>query len=209
MLAEKASFLIENLALYENIYENLFSTLFAFVETIEARDPYTKQHSTRVCSYAMAIAKNMGCSQEEIDELNVSGNLHDIGKIGIPDKILLKPGRLTDEEYEFIKKHPIIGSNIIAHVGMWTAELKIIKHHHERWDGEGYPDGLKATEVPLLSRILAVADTFDALTSDRSYRNRMSDEVAAGIVEQNAGSQFDPDIVKVFLELFHQGTFKT
>ena len=139
-LVEKASFLIENLALYENIYENLFSTLYAFVETIEARDPYTKQHSASVSTYAMSIAGASGCSQEEIAKLNVSGNLHDIGKIGIPDSILLKPGRLTDEEFEIIKKHPVIGSNIIGHFGMWTDEQSIIRHHHERFDGKGYPD---------------------------------------------------------------------
>jgi response regulator RpfG family c-di-GMP phosphodiesterase len=204
-LAQKASFSIENLALYENIYENLFSTLYAFVETIEARDPYTKQHSTRVSSYAMSIARAIGCSQEELDELNVSGNLHDIGKIGIPDSILLKPGRLTDEEYEVIKRHPVIGSNIIGHFNMWTLEEKIIRHHHERWDGKGYPDKLKEKQIPFLSRILSVSDVYDALTSDRSYRKKMQEDVALNIITENAGSQFDPKIVDVFLKLHDQG----
>jgi len=204
-LAQKASFSIENLALYENIYENLFSTLYAFVETIEARDSYTKQHSTRVSSYAMSIARAIGCSQEEIDELNVSGNLHDIGKIGIPDSILLKPGRLTDEEYEVIKKHPVIGSNIIGHFNLWSLEEKIIRHHHERWDGKGYPDNLRENEIPFLSRILAVSDVYDALTSDRSYRKKMQEDVALNIIIENAGSQFDSEIVDVFLKLHSQG----
>ena len=204
-LAEKASFLIENLALYENIYENLFSTLYAFVETIEARDPYTKQHSTRVTHYAASIAKAIGCSQEEIDVLNVSGNLHDIGKIGIPDNILLKPGRLTDTEYEIIKKHSSIGSNIIGHFNMWTREEKIVKHHHERWDGKGYPDGLRGEGIPFLSRILSVADVYDALTSDRSYRTRLPDDVAIEMIRENSGSQFDSKIVDVFLKLHKQG----
>ena len=208
-LAEKASFLIENLALYENIYENLFSTLYAFVETIEARDSYTKQHSARVTNYAMLIAKDIGCSQDEIDILNVSGNLHDIGKIGIPDNILLKPGRLTDREYEVIKKHPIIGSNIIGYFNMWTDEQKIVKHHHERWDGQGYPDRLKGEEAPFLSRIMSVADVYDALTSDRSYRKKMQEDVAAKIIKENAGSQFDPAITDVFLKLNEQGTIKS
>ncbi len=208
-LAEKASFLIENLALYENIYENLFSTLYAFVETIEARDSYTKQHSTRVTNYAVLIAKDIGCSQDEIDILNVSGNLHDIGKIGIPDNILLKPGRLTDGEYEVIKKHPIIGSNIIGYFNMWTDEQKIVKHHHERWDGQGYPDRLKGEEAPFLSRIMAVADVYDALTSDSSYRKKMQEDVAAKIIKENAGSQFDPAITDVFLKLNEQGTIKS
>ena len=207
-LTEKASFLIENMALYENINDNLFSTLYAFVETIEAKDPYTKQHSTRVTGYAMSIASNMGCSQEEIDALNVSGNLHDIGKIGIPDSILLKSGRLTEEEFKIIKKHPIIGSNIIGHLGMWTDEQEIIRHHHERWDGNGYPDTLKGKEISFLSRILSVADVFDALISDRSYRKRMSDDVAVGIIQEGAGSQFDPEIVDVFLKLYSQGKIR-
>ncbi|MEJ2658589.1 MAG: response regulator, partial [Desulfobacterales bacterium] len=178
-LLEKASFSIENLALYENIYENLFSTLYAFVETIEARDPYTKRHSASVSGYAMSIAREIGCSQEEIAKLDISGNLHDIGKIGIPDSILLKPGQLTDDEYEIIKKHPVIGSNIIGHLGMWTDEQDIIRHHHERFDGRGYPDGLKGEEIPLLARILSVADVYDALTTDRSYRQKMSNKIAA------------------------------
>ena len=208
-LAQKASFSIENLALYENIYENLFSTLYAFVETIEARDPYTKQHSTNVSSYAMSIARAIGCPQEEIDMLDVSANLHDIGKIGIPDNILLKPGRLTDEEYEVIKRHPVIGSNIIGHFNMWSLEETIIRHHHERWDGNGYPDKLKGEEIPFLARILSVADVYDAVTTDRSYRKKMSDDVALKIIMENAGSQFDPEITDVFLRLYEQGKMKT
>ncbi len=204
-LGEKASFAVENMALYENIYENLFSTLYAFVEAIEARDPYTKQHSTRVSRYAMTVAKAVGCSQEDLDRLNIAGNLHDIGKIGIPDKILLKPGRLTETEYEFIKKHPVIGSNIIGHLGMWGDEQEIIRHHHERWDGRGYPDGLKGEEIPFLSRVLSVADVYDALTSDRSYRKKMSEEQAIKIIRENAGSQFDPHIAEAFLELHESG----
>ena len=193
----------------KNIYENLFSTLYAFVETIEARDPYTKQHSASVSRYAMAIARANGCSQEEIAKLNVSGNLHDIGKIGIPDDILLKPGRLTDNEFEIIKKHPIIGSNIIGHLGMWTDEQDIIRHHHERFDGKGYPDCLKGEKIPLLARILSVADVYDALTTDRSYRKKMSDDVAVKIIRESAGSQFDPKIVDIFLDLHTQGKIKT
>ncbi len=204
-LTEKASFLIENLALYENIYENLFSALYAFVETIEARDPYTKQHSTRVTGYAVSIARAIRCSQEEIDMLDVSGNLHDIGKIGIPDNILLKPGRLTEGEFEVIKRHPIIGGSIIGHFGLWTDEQNIIKHHHERWDGRGYPDRLEGEETPFLSRIISVADVYDALTSDRSYRKRLQDDVSVGIIREEAGSQFDPKIVDVFLKLHDQG----
>lgn len=202
-LSEKASYLIENLALYENIYQNLFSTLYAFVETIEARDPYTKQHSARVSQFAMAIAKRIGCPQEDIDRLDVSGYLHDIGKIGIPDSILLKPDRLSDEEFEIIKKHPVIGSNIIGHLGMWFDEQKIIRHHHERFDGNGYPDHLKGENIPFLSRIISVADVYDALTSNRSYRKKMPHDVALNIIKENSGSQFDSNVVDIFLEIYH------
>jgi len=208
-LAGKASYLIENLALYENITENLFSTLYALVDTIEARDPYTKQHSARVSGYAVLMAESMGCSQEEIEKLNISGNLHDIGKIGVPDSILLKKGKLNFEEYEVIKTHPTIGANIISRFGMWTDEQLIIKHHHERFDGTGYPDGLKGNDIPFLSRILSVADAFDALTSDRSYRKRMSDEVAVSIIIANKWEQFDPKIVNIFLALYKQGILNT
>jgi putative nucleotidyltransferase with HDIG domain len=204
-LLEKASSSIENFALYENLYENLFSILYAFVETLEARDSYTKQHSARVTEYAETLARTLGRSEEEMDILHVAGYLHDIGKIGIPDRILLKPGKLTEEEFEFIKKHPIIGSNIIGHFGMWTQEQGVIRHHHERWDGWGYPEGRRKEEIPYLARIVAIADTYDALTSDRSYRRKMPAETALTIIRKNAGGQFDPELVEVFLDLYGQG----
>jgi len=153
----------------------------------------------------MSIARENGCSQEEIAKLDISGNLHDIGKIGIPDSILLKQGKLNDDEYEIIKKHPVIGSNIIGHLGMWTDEQDIIRHHHERFDGKGYPDRLKGEEIPLLARILSVADVYDALTTDRSYRQKMSNKVAAEMIKENSGTQFDPEIVDIFFHLYSKG----
>ena len=207
-LLKKASSLVENFALYENIFENLVSSLYAFVETIEARDSYTKQHSHRVSLYAMSTAGTMNCTQEEIDKLNVSGLLHDIGKIGMPDHILLKPGRLSYEEYDIIKKHPIIGSNIVGHFGMWFDEQTIIRHHHERMDGTGYPDGLKGEEIPMLSRILSVADVYDALTSDRSYRKSMQEDDALKIIRENSGSQFDPNVVDAFFDSYKQNKIR-
>ena len=205
ILSEKASSLIENLALYENINEHLFSTFFAFVETIEARDPYTKQHSTRVTKYATAIARAMNCSQEDIDKIKFSANLHDIGKIGIPDRILLKEKDLTQEEFEFIKRHPVIGSSIVGNLCMLTDEQEIIRHHHERWDGNGYPDCLQGNEIPFISRILSVADVYDALTSDRSYRKRLPDETALRFIKDNEGGQFDPQVVNVLMSAHRQG----
>jgi putative nucleotidyltransferase with HDIG domain len=203
-LLKKASSLVENLALYENIFENLVSSLYAFAEIIEARDPCTKQHSHRVSLYAMSIAGTMGCTQEEIDKLNVSSLLHDIGKIGTPDYILLKPGALSDEEFNIIKKHPITGSNIIGHLGMWIDEQTIIRHHHERFDGTGYPDGLKGEEIPMLSRILSIADVYDALTSDRSYRKKMQEDDALNIIREKSGTQFDPEMVNAFFDSYKQ-----
>ena len=204
-IAEKASFLIENLALYENIFDNLFATLYAFVETIEARDTYTKQHSARVSHYAKTIAEAAGCSSEDMEKLHVAGYLHDIGKIGIPDNILLKNGALTTNEFETIKSHPVIASNILGYFNMWTDEKTIIRHHHEKFDGTGYPDALKGEDVPYLSRILSVADVYDALTSDRSYRKKMPEAKALSIIADGSGSQFDPDVVAKFLELHAQG----
>jgi putative nucleotidyltransferase with HDIG domain len=202
---DKASSSIENFALYENLYESLFSILYAFVETLEARDAYTKQHSARVTRYAATMAKALGRSEEEIEILQVAANLHDIGKIGIPDHILLKPGRLTEEEYEVIKKHPLIGSHIIGHFDMWSKEQRVIRAHHERWDGRGYPDGLKREQIPYLARIIAIADVYDALTSDRSYRSKMPVDKAVALLRENSGSQFDPEITDLFLHLLDRG----
>lgn len=204
-IAQNAGRTIENLALYENIYENLFSTLCAFVKALEARDPYTEQHSSRVTDIAMAIGKTIGLNMEEQDVLNIAGKLHDIGKLGIPDAILLKPGRLTDEEFEKIKEHPGIGAAIVGQLGQWERESQIIRCHHERFDGSGYPDGLAGEAIPLLSRILSVADAFDAMNSDRAYRRRMETEKILEIIHNGAGTQFDPRMVTVFLDLHHRG----
>lgn len=204
-MTQNAAYAIENLALYENIYENLFSTLFAFVKAIEARDQYTQQHSNRVTGIAIAIGKQLGCTTEEIGILNLAGHLHDIGKIGIPDDILLKPGRLTPEEYEIIKGHSNIGASIVGQLGLWDREQQIIRSHHERYDGTGYPDGLKGEEIPLLARILSIADVYDAMASDRTYRKRMAESRILEIIQDGAGSQFDPTIVRIFMQLYHEG----
>jgi putative nucleotidyltransferase with HDIG domain len=200
-ITQKAASAIENIALYENIYDNLFSTLYAFVTALEVRDLYTRKHSTRVAKYAHMIAKEMGCTEEELDIVNFAGSLHDIGKIGIRDDILLKPGKLTDEEYEKIKEHPVIGADIISKLGLWDREMEIIRHHHERFDGLGYPDGLKGEQIPKLARILFVADSFDAMASDRAYRKRMERDHVINIIRENAGKQFDPVAVTAFLKV--------
>jgi len=204
-MAQSAAQSIENLALYENIYENLFATLYAFVNAVEARDLYTRQHSSRVTGISLIIGRQLGCSGEELDILNFAGHLHDIGKIGIRDDILLKPGRLTQDEFEKIKQHPAIGANILEQMGMWEKERQIIRCHHERFDGRGYPDGLKRQQIPFLARILSVADVYDAMASDRAYRKRMEEGVILKVIHEGAGSQFDPDVVAAFNEVYNQG----
>lgn len=204
-MANKAASAMESLALYENIYNNLLATLYAFVKAIEARDPYTKQHSNRVTRISMALAKAMACSPEEQDILNVAGLLHDIGKIGIRDEILLKPGRLSREEFSIIQQHPIIGADIMDNLGLWHREKMIVRGHHERFDGKGYPDRLKGHDIPLLARILSVADVYDAIASDRAYRKRMEEEKILEIMYGGAGSQFDPDIIDIFRRLYESG----
>jgi putative nucleotidyltransferase with HDIG domain len=207
-MTNKAAYAIENIALYENIYENLLATLYAFVGAIEARDPYTEQHSNRVTRIAIALCRAMGGSQEERDILNVAGQLHDIGKIGIRDDILLKPGRLTDEEFRIIKEHPAIGANIVERLGLWDREKNIIKCHHERFDGKGYPDGLAGENIPMLARILSVADVYDAIASDRAYRKRMEETQILEIMYGGSGTQFDAGVIDTFRTLYDQGVLQ-
>ena len=204
-LGKRAALVVENTALYENLCLNLFSTLYAFVEAIEARDPYTKQHSNRVADISCIIGAHMGCSARELDLLDFSGKLHDIGKIGVRDKILLKTAQLDDEEFRIIKTHPEIGANIVGHMGLLKEETQVILHHHERWDGKGYPNKVAGEDIPFLSRIMSVADAFDALTSDRAYRKKVDAAAAFEIVRNSAGAQFDPNVAEAFLDLADQG----
>ena len=200
-LAEKAARNVENMALYHNLKENLFATLASLVSAIEARDRYTQQHSERVTRLSLEIAYEMRCHPDELRKLESAGPLHDIGKIGIDDHILKKAGRLTDEEFEVIKTHPIIGVNIVSHLGLDDDELAIIRNHHERWDGKGYPDGLKGKEIPKLARILSVADAFDAMNSDRAYRQRLGFSQCIEELKKNSGTQFDPEVVEAAMEV--------
>jgi len=203
-LAKKAALSIENTILYDSIYNNLMNSLRAMVNAIEARDKYTKRHSQRVTLLAMDIAREMGCSNEDVETIKLGGFLHDIGKIGIRDSILLKPERLSQKEFEVIKSHPVIGEKIIEPLGIIPVEKSIIRHHHERWDGKGYPDGLSGIDIPLPARILSVADAFDAMTTDRPYRGAMSKDASLTEIEGLSGFQFDSDIVKTFKKVLEQ-----
>lgn len=201
LLAERSALTVENLALYESMTSNLYDTLRALVNTLEARDPYSSQHSERVTQLSVWFAGKLGLPQADIDCLRFAGALHDIGKIGIPDAILLKAGKLNPQEREIIRTHPLIGERIVTPLGLLPAERTIILYHHERWDGLGYPYGLAGENIPLLSRILALADTFDALTSNRPYRLRWNTQDALDEIAHCSGTQFDPQMAQDFVSL--------
>jgi len=184
---------------FAQLRESFISTIRSLSYSIEARDRFTSGHSTRVSEVAVDIGKAMGLPEADLERLEWAGILHDIGKIGVPDNVLMKPGRLEPEEYEIIQQHPVIGSNIVRPIKMLESELPAILHHHERFDGRGYPDGLKGESVPLLARVMAVADSFDAMTSQRPYRMvPLSVEEALAEIRKFSGIQFDPDIVAAF-----------
>jgi HD-GYP domain-containing protein (c-di-GMP phosphodiesterase class II) len=147
----------------------------------------------------------MNCAKKEIESIKIAGMMHDVGKIAIPDRVLLKPGRLTEEEFRIIRTHPDVGERILKPILLFDQERDIILHHHERWDGKGYPTGLAGMRIPLLSRILAVADSFDAMTNNRPYRSAMSIADAVVELEKNSNAQFDPTVVDAFLEIFRSG----
>ncbi len=182
----------------EQAYLDMIQTLRY---TVEAKDPYTRGHSDRVSEYSVLIGEKMGLSEENIKTLRVGGLFHDIGKIGIPDSILLKTDKLSDDEYSEIKNHPSIGAHILGAASIFKNIIPIVKHHHERFDGRGYPSGLKGDEIPFLARIAAVADTFDAMTSKRSYRNALDLQFVKEEIQRCKGTQFDPQIADVFLDI--------
>jgi len=199
-LTKRASLNLENKLLYESLYTNVLDTFKALIASIQIRDQYTEEHSLRVTGRSVLIARSMNCSEREIESLHVAGVLHDIGKIAIPDNVLLKPDRLNDEEYGIIKAHPRLGEVILAPIALYEREREIILHHHERWDGRGYPGGLAGEDIPFLARIIAVADTFDAITNNRPYRTAQSVEVAVAEIERNRNTQFDSNVVDHFLK---------
>lgn len=180
-----------------------------FIETmaqaLDARDPYTAGHSLRVAAYSHALARAMGLSEEDAETVRVAAQLHDIGKIGIPDVVLQKPGLLTPEEYGLIRLHPQIGRKILEKVGRFETLLAVVELHHENHDGTGYPFGLAGHEVPVAARIVHVADSFDAMTTTRSYRSALPLRAAIHEIERNAGRMFDPAAAKAFLKLIAEG----
>lgn len=185
----------------ENLEKSYMDSIEILRHTVEAKDPYTRGHSDRVSEYAVLLGKKLNLPNEDIEKLKIGGLFHDIGKIGIPDSILLKESKLTDEEYLKIKEHPVIGYNILENADMFKNILDIVKYHHERFDGNGYPEKLAGTNIPYLARIASVVDSFDAMTSRRSYRDSLPMDVVKSEILQNFGSQFDPEIGIAFLDI--------
>jgi HD-GYP domain-containing protein (c-di-GMP phosphodiesterase class II) len=243
-LTKRASLNLENKLLYESLFANVLDTFQSLVACVQMRDNYTQEHCRRVTKVSIRTAEVLGLDLQDRECLKVAGVLHDVGKIAIPDGILLKPGRLTcgefeimkrhpsigvqlleglepslfeiaipdavllkpgrltDEEYEIIKQHPALGENILKPIALFDREREIILHHHERWDGKGYPSGLAGTDIPFLSRIIAVVDTFDAMTNNRPYRRALDVGTALEEIRRNRGTQFDPDVADAFLSLY-------
>jgi putative nucleotidyltransferase with HDIG domain len=176
---------------------------------IEARDPYTRGHSARVTALAEEVALRLGWSEQRLASLRIGGPLHDIGKLAVSDEVLRKEGRLDDGELAQIREHPKIGARILLRMAALREAIPYVLYHHERWDGDGYPSGKAGEEIPIEARVLAIADAFDAMTSDRPYRRALSRGEALAEVERCAGTQFDPDIARVFLELFDEAEVAT
>lgn len=204
IFAQQAALIWENTQLkIENERKSLYlETMGALTSAIDAKDVYTMGHSERVAQWAVALGQRLGLNQEEIDNLSYGARLHDIGKIGIKEQILNKPQGLTEEEFAHIQAHPQIGADILEPLGFLKDSIAIVRHHHERYDGKGYPVGLKGEAIPFSARIVAIADAWDAMTSRRAYRGALSKEEACQEISRGAGGQFDPYMAKVFLGLW-------
>ncbi len=183
--------------------EQLEGMVKGVIAALELKDPYTRGHSERVASYALSLAKEVKrFTNEELMAFNYACLLHDIGKVNIPDQILMKPSNLTNEEFEVIKTHPVVGEEAVKNIEGLKGNISVIRSHHERWDGKGYPDNLQGENIPYLARIVAIADAFDAMTSSRSYRSALPVEEAYKRVLEGKGTQFDPNLVETFKKVF-------
>jgi putative nucleotidyltransferase with HDIG domain len=186
---------------YEKLHKTYKETVVTLSRAVDARDPYTAGHSERVAAISKNIAKKIGVSKKEFELIELAAQFHDIGKIGVPDSILLKPGKLTEMEFNVIKEHPVIGTNILCNIEFLKDSLPIILHHHETYDGRGYPYGISGAEIPLGSRIISIADTYDAMTSDRPYRKALLHEQAIQEIVRCKGTQFDAEIIETALDV--------
>ncbi len=185
----------------EQLEKSYLESIETLRYTVEAKDSYTRGHSDRVSAYSVLIGKKLNLSEDELKTLQIGGLFHDIGKIGVPDSILLKEGKLTDDEYSEIKNHPSIGAHILSTASIFQDIIPIVKHHHEKYDGKGYPSRLKEEEIPYLARITAIADSFDAMTSKRTYRDSLPLETVISEFERCKGTQFDSQLTDIFLDI--------
>ncbi len=206
-VGNQAGIALHRARLMEEVEKLFFDVMKAIASLIDAKDGYTHKHSERVAAFGVRLARHLGFDADSRAVVELSGLLHDVGKIGVPDAILNKPGKLTDEEFTQMRLHPVHGARILANIQSQrvVSILPGVKYHHERWDGKGYPDGLKGEEIPLLGRVLGVADFLDALTSDRSYRKGLALEEALNMVKDLEGKAFDPVVVKAAVELHERG----
>lgn len=204
ILSGQAAIAIENAKLFDQLERSHFESMKALAQAIEAKDLYTRGHCDRMVDYALAIADRLGLSPEEKKHLGYGAALHDIGKIGIHELILNKSGKLTDKEYEIMKAHPMLGAEIIKGVDFLSPVVPMIYYHQERYDGKGYPEGLSGEQIPIGARIIAILDTFDAMTSDRPYRKALPMEVAFAELRRCTGSQFDPTIVETLIKIIQE-----
>ncbi|HUW22615.1 MAG TPA: HD domain-containing phosphohydrolase [bacterium] len=206
-IAAQVAIVIENVRLYKSLSNLYMRTITTLAATIDARDHYTRRHSEMVAEYAVAIAEAMKLPPERVELIRQASHLHDIGKIGVHDFILLKPDKLTDEEWEEIKLHSVKGAEILAPLIVFlNGVIDMVKQHHERYDGKGYPSHYRDEEIDIGARIMAVADAFDAMLSERPYRKAYSKERAIKELRENSGTQFDPKVVETFLEMLNKGT---
>jgi len=204
IIALESAVALQNFKLIKEQHQDYINTIIALASAIDARDPYTYQHSNNVTKYAVRIAKEMKLPSKMIEDIKYASLLHDVGKIGIRDDVLMKPGKLTDEEFLQIKNHPIKGEEIIKSLPFLKGIGRIMRHHHERFDGKGYPDGIKGKDIELSARILKIADFFDAITTDRPYRKAFSLEEAKNELIKNKGVELDPNLTDCFLEILEK-----
>jgi putative nucleotidyltransferase with HDIG domain len=201
-LAHQVAIAVENSLLYQKLKSQFHETVFAMANAVDAKDRYTGGHTKRVAFFSEMIAKHMGLAKEQVEEVRLTAILHDIGKIGIEDKVLKKDAPLDKAEWEHMKKHPALGYKILADIPSMKKISEGMRYHHERPDGNGYPEGLKGEEIPLIARIISVADTFDAMTSNRPYRKGMDYDAAFEEILQHKGKQFDEKVVDAFVKAF-------
>jgi len=204
-LADQAGVAIERARLYEDLHQSYLATIYALANAIEARDPYTRGHSDRVTQMAIMTARHLGWPEGPCAEIEMGGILHDVGKIGIPDAVLHKPGPLTYDEYAIIKTHPVVGARMLKGIAYLEPAMPYILYHQERYDGKGYPEGLAGEAIPVQGRLLAVSDAVDAITSNRPYRSAATLTEAIDILKAKSGSQFDPDIAAAFVTVYESG----